>query len=176
MTTDSWYALYVIPGDESCVARTVSKIDGVTDTCVPIEHLLYRQGGVWQRRERLMLPSYVLIQVEELTASIYHKIMGIGSVLRLLGKTDAEMPKPIPAQQIEVIRQMTVDGASHPMTLTWSKRDGAVVLESTIPEGVDVIKIDTRQHRVTATIRLGELEARVHYPLIPSSLSKLPIE
>ena len=167
MTTDSWYALYVITGEESGVAQVVSKVTGITDVCLPVQYVMYRQGGEWHRQERLVFPGYVLIQAPALTAELYHRLTDISGVIRLLGMTaTGKLPPPIPSEQMRTVQMLTQDGAAQPIVLEWHKRDGKVVLDTPLPEGVELININVRQRKATAQIRIGELTATIRYPMI----------
>ena len=159
---DCWYALQVMTGTEREVARSVSKTANAV--LAPEETFFERRGHRLVEKTRQLLPGYVLIQLADLTADTYYNLLAEKSVIRLLGKEGTALPQPIPETEMETILAIC-DSEDAPTMLDAAWTDKGVTITGELPRGVTITKVDARQRRVTATLRLHGEDMTIIYGL-----------
>ncbi len=69
---------------------------------VPMEERLERRAGKWVSRMRTLFSSYVFLDIDQLSANDYHRIMSNENVLRFLGEVGK--PTRLSESEEELIR------------------------------------------------------------------------
>ena len=100
MQMDNWYVLHVRTGRELSVAEAARELDGV-NAVVPIYTIEERHDGVWSKAHKLLFPGYVFVQTERLHAKRYYEFKRLDGVIRLLGLSDGDIPRPVPAAEMD---------------------------------------------------------------------------
>lgn len=155
MQRDNWYVLHVRTGRELAVAEAARELDGVK-SIVPIYTVEERHDGVWSKAHKLLFPGYVLVQTERLHAKRYYEFKRLDGVIRLLGLSDGDIPRPVPAAEMDDLLSLMDTGCKIGISEGIRKENGKVEITAGPLTGLQgkIIRIDARQRRATVRLTL----------------------
>jgi transcription antitermination factor NusG len=164
VTKSSWYVLQVIGGEERKTAQALSHVADAT--AVPERFCYIRHGTRIVAEARLLIPGYVFVQVQSLTPETYYKLTAPDGVLRLLGKSGTQLPEPIPEREIDTLLALYQgsDIADNPLLLKADRYEDGLIVHG-IPPGVEIVKINARQRKAYAVMRLYDEDISITYAL-----------
>ena len=87
-----WYVIQVKTGEESGIARKLK--NQAIRAEVPIENRPIRSGGAWTKKEYILFPGYVFLDMD-FTARNYYRVKEVPGVIRFLGDSKAHRHCPI---------------------------------------------------------------------------------
>ena len=94
-----WYVIQVKTGEESGIARKLK--NQAIRAEVPIENRPIRSGGAWTKKEYILFPGYVFLDMD-FTARNYYRVKEVPGVIRFLG--DSKAPSTLSYLEAEWIR------------------------------------------------------------------------
>ena len=163
-TTNNWYAMQVACGAEQIAANAVSKI--VDDVSVSERTCYIRRKDRIVAETRQLFPGYVFVQLHELTEDLYYELLRCHAAIRLLGMQNCKLPEPIPETEMQVLQQLYADGsiADKPLAQKATRyADGTIV--HNIPPGVEIRRVDARQRKAHAVLRLYDEDIYISFAL-----------
>lgn len=94
-----WYVIQVKTGEENGIARKLK--NQAIRAEVPIENRPIRSGGAWTKKEYILFPGYVFLDMD-FTARNYYRVKEVPGVIRFLG--DSKAPSTLSYLEAEWIR------------------------------------------------------------------------
>lgn len=145
-----WYVLQVSTGRETAVAKTLS--EQRTAAYVPREDRLIRKGGGWGRKEYILFPGYVFLNLDY-TAENYYMVKAIPGVIRFLGP-DGLHPSTLTYLEAEWIKLLAGDGEALEPTEARLRPEGGVRFTGGILQHFPsrITKIDKHSRRATVEL------------------------
>ena len=113
-----WYVIQVKTGEESGIARRLK--NQAIRAEVPIENRPIRSGGAWTKKEYILFPGYVFLDMD-FTARNYYRVKEVPGVIRFLG--DSKAPSTLSYLEAEWIRILSGNG--EPLEPTLVREDGS---------------------------------------------------
>ncbi len=151
-----WYVIQVKTGGETAIADRVQG-QGIY-AAVPTENRPIRSGGTWTKREYVLFPGYVFLDMDY-NARNYYRIKQMPGVIRFLG--GGKCPSRLTYLEAEWIRLLSGNGKPLEPTLVREEEDGSLtvvrgVLESFVNR---IIKWDKRSRKAVFEITIcGEMK------------------
>lgn len=139
----SVYVLYVKPGCDGIVYRELL-LRGY-HSIILREIILERHGGNWKPVEKLLMPSYIFVDVDY-TAEVFHSFKAIDGISKILGK-----PTPLSNKEAEYILSMSNNGNP----IEPFSADSELELLRMLPMNSRVIKFDKRQKRAKVSVLIA---------------------
>jgi len=139
----SVYVLYVKPGCDE-IAHKELLLKGYNSMCLR-EDILERHGGEWKSIEKLLMPSYIFVDVEY-TAEVFYAFKNIHSIVKILGK-----PTPLSDDEAEYIFRINNRGKPIKPLPANSEEE----LLRMLPKGSKVIKFNKRQKRAKVSVMIA---------------------
>ena len=100
-----WYVIQVKTGEENGIARKLK--NQAIRAEVPIENRPIRSGGAWTKKEYILFPGYVFLDMD-FTARNYYRVKEVPGVIRFLG--DSKAPSTLSFLEAEWIRILSGNG------------------------------------------------------------------
>lgn len=147
-----WYVIQVKTGNEVAVMGKLKENNILA--LVPIESRPIRKGGVWNRQEYVLFPSYVFLNID-FTAENYYKVKNIPNVIRFLGC--GSQPSPLSYLEAEWIKTLTgLNGTPLEPTKVKEDENGNVQIVEGVLAGFanKAIKYNKHSHRATFEITI----------------------
>ena len=138
-----WYVIQVKTGEESGIARKLK--NQAIRAEVPIENRPIRSGGAWTKKEYILFPGYVFLDMD-FTARNYYRVKEVPGVIRFLG--DSKAPSTLSYLEAEWIRILSGSGEPLEPTLVREDRSGGITVIS------GVLKWDKRSRKATFEITI----------------------
>lgn len=144
-----WYVIQVKTGEEKEIAGKITE-QGIRAR-VPIENRPIRSGGAWTKREYILFPGYVFLDMDY-TARNYYRIKEIPGVIQFLG--DKANPSKLSYLEVEWIRLLCGNGKPLEPTLIREGADGSLTVENGILAQFEnrIVKWDKRNRKATFEI------------------------
>lgn len=120
-----WYVIQVKTGEESGIARKLK--NQAIRAEVPIENRPIRSGGAWTKKEYILFPGYVFLDMD-FTARNYYRVKEVPGVIRFLG--DSKAPSTLSYLEAEWIRILSGSGEPLEPTLVREDRSGGITVIS----------------------------------------------
>lgn len=151
-----WYVIQVKTGEEKAIA---GKINGQQiRALVPAENRPIRNGGSWTKREYILFPGYVFLDMEY-TAWNYYRIKDIPGVIQFLG--DKRCPSRLSYLEAEWIRLLGGDGKPLEPTLVREDDKGNLMVVKGILAHLEsrITRLDKRNRKAVFEITVcGEVK------------------
>ncbi len=146
-----WYVIQVKTGEEKAGARKLQ--DQQIRALVPAENRPIRNGGSWTKREYILFPGYVFLDMDY-TAWNYYRIREVPSVIRFLG--DKKSPSRLSYLEAEWIRLLGGNGKPLEPTRVKEDPEGNLVIAGGILKQLEsrIIKWDKRNRKAVFGITI----------------------
>jgi transcriptional antiterminator NusG len=147
-----WYVLHVKTGMETKTQAALIKELPEFKVLVPQKTLKERHDGIWKEITRTLFPGYVFVNIF-MDASMYYKLTGIPSVIKILG--DTKGPLPVPEDEMQIVLKLSGDGDPLGISNVFIEGSKVKVLSGPL-EGFEgqILKVDTRRFRAKINITL----------------------
>ena len=156
-----WYVLQVKTGQESAVRDELQTMNILA--IVPKEKSLIRKGGAWNRKETVLFPSYVFLNLDY-NADNYYKVKGIAPVIRFLGPTGLAPSQltPLEAEWIKILGG--INGNPLEPTKVRKEPDGAVrIVDGVLSNfATRIIKYDKHSRKAEVEISICGEPKTIH--------------
>lgn len=152
-----WYVIQVKTGEENAIARKLR--DQQLHALVPAENRPIRSGGSWTKKEYILFPGYVFLDMEY-TARNYYRIKEVPGVIQFLG--DKKNPSRLTYLEAEWIRLLGGNGEPLEPTLVREDVEGSLTIVSGILKHLEsrVVKWDKRNRKAVFEITIcGEVKS-----------------
>lgn len=146
-----WYVIQVKTGEESGIARRLK--NQAIRAEVPIENRPTRSGGAWTKKEYILFPGYVFLDMD-FTARNYYRVKEVPGVIRFLG--DSKAPSTLSYLEAEWIRILSGNGEPLEPTLVREDGSGGITVISGVLKQLEnrVLKWDKRSRKATFEITI----------------------
>ena len=146
-----WYVIQVKTGEESGIARRLK--NQAIRAEVPIENRPIRSGGAWTKKEYILFPGYVFLDMD-FTARNYYRVKEVPGVIRFLG--DSKAPSTLSYLEAEWIRILSGNGEPLEPTLVREDGSGGITVISGVLKQLEnrVLKWDKRSRKATFEITI----------------------
>ena len=146
-----WYVIQVKTGEESGIARKLK--NQAIRAEVPIENRPIRSGGAWTKKEYILFPGYVFLDMD-FTARNYYRVKEVPGVIRFLG--DSKAPSTLSYLEAEWIRILSGSGEPLEPTLVREDGSGGITVISGVLKQLEnrVLKWDKRSRKATFEITI----------------------
>ena len=138
-----WYVIQVKTGEENGIARKLK--NQAIRAEVPIENRPIRSGGAWTKKEYILFPGYVFLDMD-FTARNYYRVKEVPGVIRFLG--DSKAPSTLSYLEAEWIRILSGNGEPLEPTLVREDGSGGITVSS------GVLKWNKRSRKATFEITI----------------------
>ncbi len=161
------FVLYVRGGYELRIVEDLSR-KNITAYC-PRQIKAERHLGKWQYVERIIFTRYVFVDVPELTAKIWHKVMKCTGAIRFVSLC------LVPPNEEEYIRRLCNNGKCVGVSRGYVS-NGVLHITSGFLLGREheIVKFNRRGKRVTADVIFGGEKHRVVFSVEFDDPSALP--
>lgn len=141
------YVLYVRGGSELQIIEELRKKD-ISAYC-PRQLKAERRRGSWQYVERIIFTGYVFIDVDELTAKLWHKIIKCTGAIRFVSLC------PLPPHEDDYIRRLCNNGDCIDISRGYIS-DGVLHITSGFLKDLEheIIKYNRRGKRASADVMI----------------------
>ena len=145
------YVIQVKTGEESGIARRLK--NQAIRAEVPIENRPIRSGGAWTKKEYILFPGYVFLDMD-FTARNYYRVKEVPGVIRFLG--DSKAPSTLSYLEAEWIRILSGNGEPLEPTLVREDGSGGITVISGVLKQLEnrVLKWDKRSRKATFEITI----------------------
>lgn len=149
-----WYVVQVATGQEQRVVSELEKSG--FKACAPQEMLFIRKAGEWHKQFRLLFAGYVFINCT-FTASNFHRVQALASVIRFLGGSSE--PSPLESDEAEMIEVLSLQPVSQSSLVRFDDDGNVEVLKGILKQfKLSAIRFNRRAKKAIVRLKIGGTE------------------